>query len=153
MEQDRLEVFMSLVGSASKSITKIKSRKMVLYGLGSTHTTCIRVLYAAADGLTRRQISEKCDLDKAQISRVIGELFEKEYVTEKPGASSYRKKIVLTKQGIEIAEDINRIVLDINNFVSGDISDEEIKTFYSVFRRICYGLKKAEEYMDSHTQK
>ena len=105
------------------------------YGLGSTHTTCIRMLYSATDGLTRRQLTEKCELDKAQISRVINELSERGYVVECPAKSSYRKKIMLTDSGKTVALEINKIVVEVNNFVSGDISDEDINAFYRVFTK------------------
>ncbi len=146
MEQDRLEAFMTLITSASRSITKLKSRGMAVYGLGSTHTACVRVLYNAPNGLTRTQLSNKCELDKAQISRIVGELEEKGFVSESPGASSYKKRILLTNHGKRIAEDINRLVLDINTLVSGEIPDEDIETFYRVFGIICKNLKAKEDY-------
>ena len=145
MEQDRLDEFTALVVSASRSITKIKSHYMATYGLGSTHTMCIRRLYSAPEGTTRTQLSEECELDKAQVSRIVNELSEKGYVTEGTGRSGYKRKIVLTEEGKRIAEDINRIVLDINRFVSGDISDQEIQTFYRVFGVICENLKSSED--------
>lgn len=148
MEQDRLEAFMTLITSASRSITKLKSRGMASYGLGSTHTACVRVLYTAPNGLTRTQLSNKCELDKAQISRIINELTEKGYVTENPGPSSYKKRILLTDKGKGISEEINKLVLDINTLVSGEIPDEDIETFYKVFGIICKNLKEKENYFD-----
>ena len=106
---------------------------------------CIRRLYSAPEGTTRTQLSEECELDKAQVSRIVNELSEKGYVTEGTGRSGYKRKIVLTEEGKSIAEDINRIVLDINRFVSGDISDQEIQTFYRVFGVICENLKSSED--------
>ena len=148
MEQDRLEAFSTLITGASRSITRLKNIRMAHYGLGSTHTICIRKLYAARDGLTRKQLSEVCELDKAQISRVIGELVQKGYVVESQGKSSYRKRILLTESGNIIAAEINSIILDVNNFVSGDIPEEDICAFYRVFSSICDGLKRAEDLFD-----
>ena len=145
MKHDRLDAFMTLIVGASRSVTKLKGSYMAKYGLGSTHTMCIRKLHASKDGLTRTQLAEYCELDKAQISRIINELSEKQYVYEGSGRGGYKKKIVLTEKGKSVAEDINRIVLDINDFVSGKISDEEIETFYSVFGTICENLKAAEQ--------
>lgn len=145
MEQDRLETFTAHLNNAARSITKLKNIRMAEFGLGSTHTTCLRKLYFAESGLTRRQLAEKCELDKAQISRVINELSEKDYVVECPAKTSYRKRITLTDSGREVAHKINGIVLDVNNFVSGDISEDDIQSFYKVFTRICDGLKRAED--------
>ena len=135
MEQDRLDNFMTLIVSASRSITKLKSRYMAHYGLGSTHTICIRKLFFSNDGLTRTQLADQCELDKA----------EKGFVTEGKGGSNYKKKVVLTDMGKKTAREINDTVLTINSFVSEKISHEDINVFYSVFGEICENLKVAED--------
>ena len=145
MEQDRLDKFMTLVVGASRSVTKLKSRYMAKYGLGSTHTMCIRKLYASEKGLTRTQLAEYCELDKAQVSRIIVELAQKGYATEGPGNSNYKRRVSLTKEGKLVAEEINNIVLKINTYVSEEIPEEELDVFYSVFEKICDNLKASEE--------
>ena len=145
LDHDRLDDFMTLVVGASRSVTRLKGSYMSKYGLGSTHTMCIRSLYASKSGLTRTQLANKCDLDKAQVSRIINELAEKNYVTEEKVGSSYKRKILLTDEGKRIAEEINHIVLSINDYVSGKITNEEISTFYRVFGTICENLKSAEQ--------
>ena len=151
MEQDRLETFMTHVIGASRSITKIKARGMSNYNLGSTHTACLRVLYRSKNGLTRTQLAKKCELDKSQISRIINELEEKGYVSESSEPTVYKRKITLTEEGSAITEEINKLVLDINDTVSGDISTDDIKTFYRVFDTICTNLKNAEHYFESNS--
>ncbi len=148
MEQDRLDEFMTLVVGASRSVTKLKSRYMTEYGLGSTHTMCIRRLYSSPEGLTRTKLAAVCELDKAQVSRIVGELAEKGYVSEGPGSTNYKRRVTLSEEGKKIAEDINGKVLLINKFVSKDLTDEEISTFYRVFAEICENLKLAEERSD-----
>jgi len=145
VEQDRLDEFSALMANASKSITKLKNKYMSSYGLSSTHTMCIRKLYSAPNGLTRTQISQKCELDKSQISRIINELSEKGYVWEGPARSNYKKRVMLTDDGRRIAAEINSIVLNINKNVSGQISQEDITTFYKVFGEICENLKSSED--------
>ncbi len=149
VEHDRLESFMAHVTSASRSITKIKARGMSNYNLGSTHTACLRVLFNSRSGLTRTQLAKKCELDKSQISRIINELEEKGYVSESAETTSYKRKISLTDEGAKITAEINRLVLNINDSVSGEISSEDIETFYKVFGVICSNLKQAEDYFDT----
>lgn len=139
---------MTLAGGAARSITKIKHKKMSKYGLGSTHTTCLRKLYLAQNGLTRTQLSEECDLDKAQITRVVGELKEKGYAAEDSAGSGYKKRVFLTETGKDITADIYRVAREVNEYVSGSISQEDIDHFYEVFERICEGLRKAEISLD-----
>ncbi len=149
MEQDRLDEFTALIISASRSVTKLKSKYMTEYGLGSTHTMCIRKLYSSPDGLTRTRLATSCELDKAQVSRIIGDLAEKGYVSEGAGSTSYRRKITLSEEGRHIAEDINGKVLLINKFVSKNIPDGDIEAFYRVFGEICKNLKAAEDLSDT----
>ena len=150
LERDRLEAFTTLVTNASRSITKIKHKGMEGYGLGSTHTVCLRKLHAAPEGLTRTQLAKACELDKAQISRIIGELSDKGYVvTPKSG---YKCRVMLSDSGRSVAEEINELVIDINDFVSGEIPQDDIEAFYRVFTRICEGLKMAEGYFDVDSQ-
>lgn len=134
--------------SAAKSINKLKEKGMAPYGLGSVHTRCIRSLYDFPSGLTRTQIAKHCGVDKAQITRIIGELYEKEYITDNSVKAGYKNKIELTEKGKEVAEQINEIILNINNFVSGDIPEEKIRIFYEVFEQICVNLKNAENDLD-----
>lgn len=134
--------------SAAKSINKLKEKGMAPYGLSSIHTRCIRSLYEFPAGLTRMQISKNCGVDKAQISRIIGELCEKGYVTEISVKSGYKNKIELTEKGRVVAIQINELILKINNFVSGDIPEEKIQIFYEVFEQICENLRNAEAELD-----
>lgn len=136
---------MTLVVGASRCVTKLKSRYMSRYGLGSTHTMCIRKLYASKSGLTRTQIADKCELDKAQVSRIIGELAQKGFVSEGSGTSSYKRRVTLTDEGKKTAEEINDAVLRINTYVSQEIPEEDVETFYRVFDHIYKNLKIAEK--------
>ena len=151
MEKDRFDAFSDCYMSAAKSITKLKEKGMAPYGLSSVHTRCIRSLNEHSSGLTRMQISKCCGVDKAQISRVIGELREKGYITDNSASSGYKAKIVLTESGRIVAEQVNGMILNINNFVSGDIPDEKIAVFYEVFEQICENLRNAETKLDFST--
>ena len=148
MEKDRFDTFSNCYMSAAKSINRLKEKGMAPYGLSSMHTRCIRSLYEFPTGLTRMQISKNCGVDKAQISRIIGELCEKGYVTENSVKSGYKNKIELTEKGRVAAIQINEIILNINNFVSGDIPEEKIQIFYEVFEQICENLRNAEAELD-----
>ena len=147
MQKDRLEEFSTLICTAAKSLQRLKNKGMIPFGLGSTHTMCLRKLYESASGATRAELARSCDLDKAQISRIIAELAEKRYITvpETGGKTNYRQKIKLTEEGIAVAEEIYRMALRVNQFVSRDIPEEQLKNFYATFSLICDGLKSAED--------
>ena len=146
MESDRFNRFYSLICTSTKSLQKLKTKHMMHYGLTSAHTMCIRHLYSSEQGLTRMELAEMCDIDKAQISRTVNELCAKGYLTETGNESNnYKKRLKLTPMGKDTADEINRAVHEIHSFVSDDLTEDQLTTFYSTFELICSRLKQAEE--------
>lgn len=145
MQEDRFDRFYSTLCCALKSIQKLKTKYMLPYGLSSAHTMCLRHLYSAPEGLTRTKLSKLCDIDKAQVSRIVNELCSKGYITEPDSENiNYRKRLRLTALGKATAEEINSSVNKIQQFVSGDIPTEQLEDFYSTLDLICDKLKQAE---------
>ena len=138
------EAFSSMLGAATKSLERLKSKGMEDFGLSGTHTLCLRQLYDSPEGLTRTELAARLSVDRAQITRVIGELLEKGFVIE-CGGSGYRKKCALTEKGRATTSEINDIVERINRFVSGDIPPQRLLSFYETLGEICENLKRAEE--------
>lgn len=145
MGKDRYERFNQMIVGATKSIHRIKQKKMVKYGLASTHTICLRLLYDVTSGLTKKEIADASDIDKAQITRIVKDLCDKGYVVADDTKRAYNRKFYLTESGKKIAEEINAIVLAVNEYVSGNIPDSELEKFYGVFETITENLRKAEE--------
>jgi DNA-binding MarR family transcriptional regulator len=149
MEQDRFDNFYYHANCALKSIQKLKNKAMIPIGLASTHTMCLRHLYSAPDGLTRTKLVHLCDIDKAQVSRIINDHCARGYVIETEDESiNYKKRLKLTPMGNDIAEQINELVLIVNAYVSKDFTMEEIDVFYRVFDVICERLKESEDSID-----
>ncbi len=145
MQGDRFELFNQMIMSASKTIQRIKVKHMEKYGLASTHTICLRLLYEHPEGLTKKEISDDCDMDKAQVTRIVNELIKNNYVRDDCSERAYNRKFFLTEEGHKITDEINSIVLKVNRFVSGEISGEEISQFYKTFETINHKLREAEE--------
>jgi DNA-binding MarR family transcriptional regulator len=124
------EVFSALLGNTMKSLEHLKAKGMGEYGLSGMHTLCLQKLYEFPEGLTRTELSRQCGVDRAQITRVIGELLAKGVVFEVGGRSNYRKKCVLTEAGRTTAAEIYALIQKINSFVSGDIDPARLKIFY-----------------------
>ena len=153
MEQDRFDKFYYHATCALKSIQKLKSKVMFPFGLASAHTMCLRHLYNAPEGLTRTRLVHLCDIDKAQVSRIINELCARGYVTETEDETiNYKKSLKLTPMGKNIAEEINKLVVKVNSYVSEDFSKEEIDNFYKVFDVICDKLREAEDIIESDVE-
>lgn len=116
------------------------------YGLSSTHTVCLRKLYESRDGLTKSEISDTCGIDKAQTTRIMGELIAKNYVEDDSSKKTYNRKFFLTEAGRKMTEEINQTVEGVVEYVNLDIPREEIEQFYTVFEAINKRLKDSEEF-------
>ena len=145
MDKDRFEQFNQMLTSAAKSLQRIKLKHMEKYGLSSTHTICLRMLFDNPDGLTKKEISDSCDMDKAQITRIIKDLLDREYVIADQAEKTYNHKFFLTETGKRITNEINSIVLKVNDYVSGSISKHDIDRFYDTFDTINKNLRNAEK--------
>ena len=148
MDKDRFLLFSSRLNDAQKSISRIKQKKMENYGLGSAHVVCICLLEEHPKGLTKTELAKRGGVDKAQISRVIADILEKNYVTVANPQANYRQRYTLTELGSDVAGDIRKTIININSFVSESISQEDIDTFYTTFNTICENLSKAEKQFD-----
>ena len=145
MDKDRFEQFNQMLASAAKSLQRIKQKHMEKYGLTSTHTICLRLLFENPDGLTKKEISDNCDVDKAQITRIIKDLLSKGYVIEDEADKAYNHKFFLTEEGMRITDEINSLVLKVNDYVSGSIPKTDIDSFYDTFDTINKNLHNAEK--------
>ena len=128
--QERFETFTVLINRISRNIRKIKNQEMAAYNLRSVHISCLYYLYCT-DGLTATELCERCEEDKATISRALDYLETNGYLfCESKTAKRYKCPIELTDKGYaagkKIAEKI-KVVLDA---ISTDLSEEERVAFY-----------------------
>ena len=73
---ERYETFTSLIARISRNIRKIKNQEMADYDLRSVHISCLYYLHLQ-EGLCAAELCEKCDEDKATISRCLDYLEQK----------------------------------------------------------------------------
>lgn len=145
MNRGNFEMFVGLNANAMKSIQRIKNQKMKRYGLSSAHTNCIyRLAWAGEKGVTQTELSRQEMMDPSQISRVLRELNAKGYVRMDGEEGRYRRRCVLTEEGMEMAKEIHQIIEEIEKFVSSDIPKENTDLFYQTYAHICEKLNEAE---------
>lgn len=146
---ERYETFTILINRISRNIKKIKNLEMAEHGLRSSHISCLYYLYKSKN-LTATELCEKCEDDKATISRSLDYLEENGYIiSETKNAKKYKSPVTLSqkgkKAGKEIADKIDKVLDDI----SRELSDEERTEFYRCLTVISNGLdnmvKKLEE--------
>ena len=125
--QERFEVFTVLINRISRSIRSIKNHEMAEYGLRSSHISCLYYLYSSG-ALTATDLCERCEEDKATISR---SLEENGYLTRETGsAKRYKSPISLTDKGYEAGKKITDKIERVLDEVSIGLSEEERVAFY-----------------------
>ena len=139
---ERFETFTVLIAKINRNIKKIKNQEMAEYGFRSAHISCLYYLYSA-DFLTATDLCERCEEDKATISRALGFLEENGFITcESKSAKRYKSPLMLTEKGREaggkIFEKVNRVLED----VGVGLTDEKREEFYRSLTIISDNLDK-----------
>lgn len=128
--ENRFETFTVLVNRISRNIRKIKNLKMAEYGLRSAHISCLYHLYAA-EGLTATDLCERCEEDKATISRALEYLETSGYLTcDSKSVKRYRSPLVLTEKGLKVSREIVEKVDQVLQEISTGLTEEERLAFY-----------------------
>lgn len=128
--ESRFETFTGLITKIGRNVKKIKNREMAEYGLRSIHVSCLYYI-GLADKITATELSERCEEDKATISRAVDYLEENGFVIcESKSQKRYKSPIILTDSGREAAEKICEKVDLVLKRVSTVLTEEERVSFY-----------------------
>lgn len=127
---ERFETFTVLINRISRNIRKIKNQEMVEYQLRSAHISCLYYLYGT-QGLTASDLCERCEEDKATISRALEYLEDNGYITcQSRTAKRYKSPLMLTDMGREVSEKISLKVDAILAEISDSLTEAERIAFY-----------------------
>ena len=139
---ERFETFTVLIAKINRSIRKIKLREMAEYGLGSVHTSCLYYL-SQEPGLTAAELCERCQEDKATISRALGWLEDEAYILPREsGAKRYKATIALSEKGLAAGSEIAEKIDSVLSTVGSELSDGERKEFYRCLNLISRSLEE-----------
>lgn len=140
--EERFETFTVLVNRISRNIRKIKNQEMAEYGLRSAHISCLYYLYAE-EQLTAKDLCDRCEEDKATISRAIEALEEKGYIVcESKFAKRYKSPLTLTDHGRTVAKTITDKVNFVLNEVCITLSEDARVEFYRCLSIISENLEQ-----------
>ena len=127
---ERFETFTVLINRISRNIRKIKNQEMAEYNLRSVHVSCLYYLYISS-GATATDLCERCEEDKATISRAIDYLETNGFLTcESKTAKRYKSTLMLTDKGNEVGKQIGDKISAVLDTVSVDLTEEERAAFY-----------------------
>lgn len=128
--EERFGTFTVLIAKISRSIRKIKNQEMADYGFKSQHVSCLYYLYREG-GLNATELCERCEEDKATISRSLNYLEENGYlVCDCKNTKRYKSNLILTEKGKEAGKKIADKISNVLDEVSVGLSDEERTEFY-----------------------
>ena len=139
--EERFETFTVLINRISRSIRKIKNQEMAEYGLRSAHVSCLYYVYSG-ENVTSTDLCERCEEDKATISRGLVYLEENGFILcESKTPKRYKTAIVLTEKGTEVARKISEKIDFILEEICVDLSEERRAEFYSCLSIISHNLE------------
>ncbi len=146
----RFETFTALITKINRNIRRIKTLEMAEFDLKSPHVSCLYHLYTA-EGLTATELSERCEEDKAAISRSLDYLEQNGFlVCEAQKSKRYKSRLTLTEKGLMVGKKIAEKVDHVLNLVSIGLNDGERAEFYRALHTIsdnlddiCKDLEKA----------
>lgn len=140
--KERFETFTVLINRISRNIRKIKNQEMAEYSLRSAHISCLYYMYTHK-GITATDLCERCEEDKATISRTVDYLETNGYLTcESKSAKRYKSPLVLTKKGLEAAKKIAYKIDSVLAEISVGLTEEERVAFYRSLSVISESLDK-----------
>ena len=138
---NRFERFTTLITKIKRSIRSITKINMKEYGLTGNHVSVLYHLYLC-DFLTSKELTEKCDEDKATISRTITFLEEKDFINCKSKTKKrYNSPFFLTDKGKVVGKIVTEKVDGILSELSGCLTVEERIKFYKQLSHISKKLE------------
>ncbi len=141
MMEERFETFTVLINRINRNIRKIKNREMAEYDLRSPHVSCLYYLYSNRE-LTATDLCERCEEDKATISRSLEYLEKGGYLVAHPAKTKrYKTPLLLTEKGKEVGEKIARKINSVLEQVGLVLTEEERIIFYRSLARISEKLE------------
>ena len=138
----RFEIFTLALSEITSNWNKIATEELKPYGLKGGYIVYLIALFKKTDGLTAANLCEICNKDKAEVSRAIKALEEKNFITRtNTTVSGYRANITLTEKGRKITHTLReRIKLIVEKGGSG-LTEEQRETFYNALSTISENLK------------
>ncbi len=146
--KERFETFTVLITKISRNIRKIKSQELSDYGLKNAHGSCLYYLYTS-NGLTATELCERCEEDKATISRALDYLEREGYITcELKGAKRYKAPLLLTEKGKNIGRRIADKISAVLDEIGESLSEEERIEFYRSLAVISEDIERVGQRLD-----
>ena len=138
---ERFETFTVLINRISRNIRKIKNHEMAEYNLRSAHVSCLYYIYRT-ENITATQLCEKCEEDKATVSRALDYLEKNEFIAcRAKNTKRYNSPLVLTEKGTMVGKKIADKIDGVLDEISGGLAEDERRVFYRFLSIISSSLE------------
>lgn len=122
---------------------------MAEYKLRSVHTSCLYYLYST-EGLTATELCERCEEDKATISRALDYLENNGFLKcESKSVKRYKSILVLTDKGNLVGKKIANKIDSVLEEISVGLTDEERTDFYRYLSVISQNIEAVAQHYDN----
>ena len=139
--QERFETFTVLINRISRNIRKIKNQEMAEYNLRSAHVSCLYYIYTLKNA-TATDLCERCEEDKATISRALDYLENSGFISREVESSKrYKSPLILTNKGNEAGKKISDKIGGVLDAISGGLTENERVSFYRCLSIISESLE------------
>ena len=138
---ERFETFTILINRITRNIRRIKNQEMAQYGLTGAHVSCLYYLYLSP-GLTSAALCERCDEDKAAVSRALDYLEQNGFLRREDARKRYKSSLLLTPQGQEMGRIVAGKIDHVLEEISGTLTEQERLDFYRSLSRISSRLEQ-----------
>ncbi len=141
---DRFERFSYAITEISKNWHRLASDEMEKHGLKAPHSVYLIALSKSPDGMTSSALCEACARDKADVSRMMAIMEEKDLVVKKQGVHQnlYRGVFVLTEKGRNAADEVKLRAARAVELAGKDLTEENRAIFYDALDIITANLRK-----------
>ena len=140
---ERFETFTVLINQISRSIRRIKAEQMESINLKGPHVSCL--YYLSKNGpLTAAELCDRCEEDKAAVSRSLDYLEQNGYL-QIPEGKRYRRPLVLTQKGSAAGAEVSRRIDSIVALASCDVLEEDRLAMYRALSIISKNLEKIHQ--------
>ena len=137
---ERFETFTVLINQLSRSIRRIKAEQMESINLKGPHVSCL--YYLSKDGpLTAAELCDRCEEDKAAVSRSLEYLEQNGYL-QIPEGKRYRRPLMLTQKGAAAGAEVSRRIDSIVALASCDVLEDDRLAMYRALSIISKNLEK-----------
>ena len=137
---ERFETFTVLINQISRSIRRIKAEQMESINLKGPHVSCL--YYLSKNGpLTAAELCDRCEEDKAAVSRSLEYLEQNGYL-QIPEGKRYRRPLMLTQKGAAAGAEVSRRIDSIVALASCDVLEEDRLAMYRALSIISKNLEK-----------